>query len=431
MDELGKKENTEVENTEIKNTEVENTGIRNTEIEISEEEFNRQAKKAFSKAGFGMFLGYLAILPLVIITILLTVFIFRSYAINNIKRMLLFYLFLMDLVMFLSVYLNLKEMPCDNVKPTKMSIDSLIKYILVCFPVMFLGSIIGNLIEYVVFENANNPVDASYSNNFIIATISSLVMAPIFEELICRKLLIDRLAKFGEKSAILFSALCFAIIHGNLFQFFYAFGIGLIFGYIYIRTRNITYTMLGHFILNLFGGPVVYMLNGVFNEYIVGIMLLILSAIGIIVFVMNYKKIKFESQRKEASLNAMFCNPGFILLVILVIFISLISGIKLQKDTIEEDWSYDYLENIEKSLKIAAINEDGDKMVLKVEDEKKIAIAKIICYDINEEIVGNIDLTATKKANGIFNIPPNTTSIKLLYLDGFKISDLIDLKKEG
>ena len=39
----------------------------------------------------------------------------------------------------------------------------------------------------------------------------------------------------------------------NLFQFFYAFGIGLIFAYIYIKSRRIEYSIVFHMIINFMG----------------------------------------------------------------------------------------------------------------------------------------------------------------------------------
>lgn len=82
------------------------------------------------------------------------------------------------------------------------------------------------------------------------------IIAPIGEELLFRKLLIDRLKPFGELSACIFSGLMFGLFHGNLRQFLYAFAIGFLFATVYVKTNNIVYTMVLHFGVNLFGSVI-------------------------------------------------------------------------------------------------------------------------------------------------------------------------------
>ena len=69
-----------------------------------------------------------------------------------------------------------------------------------------------------------------------------------------RKQLIDHTRKYGEKTAILLSGLAFGLFHMNLFQFFYAFLLGVMFGYIYMRTSKLRYSTAMHMIINFNGG---------------------------------------------------------------------------------------------------------------------------------------------------------------------------------
>ncbi len=84
--------------------------------------------------------------------------------------------------------------------------------------------------------------------NFLIAGVS----APIFEELIFRKLLLDRLRPMGDRAAIWISGVAFGLFHMNLYQFFYATLLGLIFAGIALKTGKIHHTMLLHAGINLF-----------------------------------------------------------------------------------------------------------------------------------------------------------------------------------
>lgn len=80
-----------------------------------------------------------------------------------------------------------------------------------------------------------------------------VILAPIAEEFLFRKLLIDRLRRYGDTVAILISAFFFALFHGNLYQCFYAFLVGLLLGYLYTRTGRIGRSMLLHMFINFVG----------------------------------------------------------------------------------------------------------------------------------------------------------------------------------
>ena len=77
------------------------------------------------------------------------------------------------------------------------------------------------------------------------------ITAPICEELIFRKLLIDRTYRYGEWVAIFTSGLMFGLYHANFQQFFFTTMMGGLFAYIYIRTGKIWYTIVFHALVNL------------------------------------------------------------------------------------------------------------------------------------------------------------------------------------
>lgn len=79
------------------------------------------------------------------------------------------------------------------------------------------------------------------------------VFAPFFEEWLCRGLVLRGMLKRTKPwTAIMISALFFALIHGNLQQGVPAFLMGIIFGYVYYRTGSLKLTMLMHFVNNTF-----------------------------------------------------------------------------------------------------------------------------------------------------------------------------------
>ena len=80
-----------------------------------------------------------------------------------------------------------------------------------------------------------------------ITLISVSVFAPLFEEWLCRGVVLrSLLAKHSPLTAITVSAAFFAIIHFNPWQAIPAFILGLLFGYVYYRTGSLKLTMLMH-----------------------------------------------------------------------------------------------------------------------------------------------------------------------------------------
>ena len=124
----------------------------------------------------------------------------------------------------------------------------------------------GNYVSQVViafFENAmgaqqENPVATMTENlPWWVNLIFVAIIPCIFEELLFRKALCDRLLPLGEGYAVVISAVAFGLIHGNFFQFFYAFAVGLVFGAIYVKTGRIWITVLYHGLINLLSGVLI------------------------------------------------------------------------------------------------------------------------------------------------------------------------------
>ena len=98
------------------------------------------------------------------------------------------------------------------------------------------------------FENAMEKIlDAPV----FITLISVSVFAPLFEEWLCRGLVLrGLLQKTSPVSAILVSAAFFAVLHMNPWQALSAFVLGVLFGYVYYKTGSLKLTMLMHCVNN-------------------------------------------------------------------------------------------------------------------------------------------------------------------------------------
>lgn len=127
-----------------------------------------------------------------------------------------------------------------------------------CWGVLILGMILGTGITWATTKPFGvNMADTNALGNLManskpfLRILTVGICAPVFEELIFRKFLIDRVVKYGEWVAIITSALMFGLFHGNFSQFFYATLLGGIFAYVYIRTGKVWITIIYHMIINL------------------------------------------------------------------------------------------------------------------------------------------------------------------------------------
>ena len=55
---------------------------------------------------------------------------------------------------------------------------------------------------------------------------------------------------FGDKAAITYTALMFGLMHGNVTQFLYAAVIGVVLGYVAVKTGRMRYNCLLHILIN-------------------------------------------------------------------------------------------------------------------------------------------------------------------------------------
>lgn len=134
--------------------------------------------------------------------------------------------------------------------------------LIIAFGCMTAGGLAGNIIMNVLssvmdYDYANALNEVMTSSPTWATLLAVCICAPLGEELLFRKLLIDRTRRYGDLPSILLSGLLFGLFHGNLFQFFYAAAVGMILAYVYTRTGNYWWCVAMHAIINLMGSIVI------------------------------------------------------------------------------------------------------------------------------------------------------------------------------
>ncbi len=254
--------------------------------------------------------------------------------------------------------LILKRLPAVKPEEHKITVGKYSILVIIGIGLTVAGSLIGNMLSAIIdlitgLTTSNAVNDMLMDTNPLIIFFFVVIMAPIVEEFLCRKLIIDHTIKYGEWTAICLSGFIFALIHGNFFQFFYAFALGALMAFIYVRTGRLIYTIIFHMIINTFGGmlPTLLLqqvdlnalesmtteqLTAATTEEMLGIifmviMMLVLCAYvfieyglaiaGIVLFFVYIKNmisaIKPISLPKGQLINCIFLNPGMILFLII------------------------------------------------------------------------------------------------------------------
>jgi membrane protease YdiL (CAAX protease family) len=149
-------------------------------------------------------------------------------------------------------------MPKKRPERKPLKAEGWIIFLAISFFLMMAGSYIANglmtVLEMVRGEEISNAIDQQITQSSpLVNLILIVICAPIAEELICRKLIIDRLLPYSETLAVVMRGLFFGLLHGNFYQFFYATFLGILFGYVYVKTGNILHTILMHMIINFTG----------------------------------------------------------------------------------------------------------------------------------------------------------------------------------
>ena len=97
-------------------------------------------------------------------------------------------------------------------------------------------------------------VQAGYSGKNIAVLIIALgILAPLSEELCFRGLMYTRIKGIlGQAPALVFSSVCFGLIHGNAAQMIHAAALGILLAFFYEKGGSLIVPLAGHMAVNLF-----------------------------------------------------------------------------------------------------------------------------------------------------------------------------------
>lgn len=155
--------------------------------------------------------------------------------------------------------------------------------------------------DYILFSIPTGDMFESAMEYFeslpiVILLIETCIIAPIFEEVLYRGILLKGLInKYNSKRAIAYSALIFGIAHLNIPQGINAFLLGLILGTVFYYTRSIYLCMIMHFVNNLLVNFVYYPSSEIWTN----ILFIIVPIIGVILMILCFKILNLKERAEK------------------------------------------------------------------------------------------------------------------------------------
>lgn len=310
----------------------------------------QQAKKVFSRLGWCYITGTVIVYVLQIVVGYFLGILKPEWA-NNMSMSMS--LILSGLVTYGCgmpvIVLMAQGMESQTIERHKMKWWQFVVALIMCYSLMYVSNIVGNIITAGIGMWKGSAVDndlVSYvtDSSMLVNFVLMVVVAPIVEEYVFRKVIVDRTVKYGQGIAIVTSGLMFGLFHGNLNQFAYAVGLGAFFAFIYIKTGNLKITIGMHAIINFMGsivaGQLLKMLNydallaadqegmGAMQNLIMenlgawmlfgvyAIFLFFVILVGIVFFIVFFKRFKVEPGTvqipKGKAFEVLILNPGML-----------------------------------------------------------------------------------------------------------------------
>ncbi|TRZ42450.1 CPBP family intramembrane glutamic endopeptidase [Robertkochia solimangrovi] len=210
----------------------------------------------------------LSIFLLILISILYYFFKIENYYLRSI------FIYLSFIVMGVLFSAN-NSFP--NIKKNRISPLRIKNASYVALGVIIISSFIAYSMVYYLKGSSVNYFNFKPNYNLWDRIVFSLMVAPIIEEFLFRKSLIDLMIKsFNAKFTIIISAILFSIAHfntdGNLLQIFL---VGVILGFIYYVTKDIWIVIIIHSFINLGTLSLRYILDDLF-DYLISVKFIII-----------------------------------------------------------------------------------------------------------------------------------------------------------
>lgn len=237
----------------------------------------KDAKRSVSRTTLGLFLFSAVSTVLLLLTFVILLIALGKDGYNALATNPYFYIPMGTLFAYVTgfplLWLCIRSLPKRRYKRgNSLSVAEIIAIIPITQFASNIGSSIGlgvdGVFRDIFHATSTNPVDMLTEGvpTWLIIVVT-VIIVPILEEFVFRKLILDRLSVYGNIFAIIMSAALFGLYHGNFYQLFYAFMLGLIAGYVTVKGGSWLWGVALHIFVNFTNGALPTMLEGHFENY--------------------------------------------------------------------------------------------------------------------------------------------------------------------
>ena len=287
------------------------------------------SKKVFSRIGCALAVSFLVVNLIQIIMTGVIVVINPSLLIEDWFSFGLivvsFYLIGFPLFCFM-----VRQLPDGEVREIdRLSLKELVQYGFMSYAIVYVFNLLTILLTYIIelikSGHVISPVEELISDSSPLLTLLCIVIiSPIIEEILFRKIILNKLRDYGDKIAILFTAVAFGLYHGNVSQFFYATALGCLFAYLTLKTNRIQYAISLHIFINAMGSLILpYLIGSESQQWewierlqIVSLVVIVLVVFGLFFIIKKFRNVNLLEGSidipKEEKFKVMWLNPGMI-----------------------------------------------------------------------------------------------------------------------
>ena len=292
--------------------------------------YARDEKRLVSRLGWGLFALLLIMLAAAFVMTLIMSMAAPDWVDSQ------YYLLIMNLVAQyclafpIGIWL-LRRQPKSCIRESRLEFAQGARLFFICWFLMIVGSLLGAgaeaLMEQCFGIESVDYIDELLSEIDVFSSFAVAVMlAPIFEEAVFRKLLLDRLIKYGELPAVVASGVLFGLYHCNFSQLFYAVLVGMVLAYVYVKTGRLRYSVILHMLLNLNGAVLAPWLAANEGSVLASVYILLQMAMiiaGAVFLIKSRKLVRFVPSEynisgREAQ-SIIWLNPGMMAFLLLII----------------------------------------------------------------------------------------------------------------
>lgn len=189
------------------------------------------------------------------------------------------------------------------------------------FGLGFANNVIAQVLAKFGLNNSGISLSINGFGEFIVYCITFALLPAIFEELFFRGVLLNSLSNSGKVSAVLLTALSFALYHCSAVQFLYQFLFGIAFGLLAICSKSTIPCIITHFVNNFVVLLLTYLKVEVdlLNPITLVIGINVLAFYCTIIFFALKKSEKSQKQKFQGAWFSAFASAGWVLCLVLLI----------------------------------------------------------------------------------------------------------------